>query len=480
MEFSCLSQIEACANELARAARNLAEHCRTASDVDPPGPGFPSVSPEAPSHAHRARRVILASVAKLQTLIAEPGHFLQQLASQVSAYPNQLLACLHWLSEFQVLACIPLQGSVPARDIADLAGVPESVLIRVVRMTSTAGFLCEPQPRHVAHTTLSADFVTKPSFMDAAMFIAGNVAGAALQMAAATQRYGETERPEQSAYALTEKIPQSFRQACEQRPRLQRQWMAYLRSWTDVDECVAEVLSRLDWERQRSACIIETSPHPSCVVRRIAERYSHLHITVQSQTSEPSLFSAGPRRGSNEDGVDLFDTSGCSPAASLSSQSPLPSLSSSSTSLAALRVNVQRRAPGQAQTVRNAGVYVLHLGSPSTSPTESVASLNSRLTSELRAHLPVLRDNRAATLVVAMRLLPDPGSVDVGVEAAARMRDLVLLQLANERDFEVSELVDLIQGVGDRSGRLMVVNRVRARDNTILALGVKFQAGLPL
>lgn len=143
------------------------------------------------------------------------------------------------------------------RDIAELAGVPESVLIRVVRMTSTAGFLCEPQPRHVAHTTLSADFVTKPSFMDAAMFIAGNVAGAALQMAAATQRYGETERPEQSAYALTEKMPQSFRMACEQRPRLQRQWMAYLRSWTDADECVAEVLSRLDWERQRSACIVE-------------------------------------------------------------------------------------------------------------------------------------------------------------------------------------------------------------------------------
>lgn len=98
----------------------------------------------------------------------------------------------------------------------------------------------------------------------------------------------------------------------------------------------------------------------------------------------------------------------------------------------------------------------------------------------MRAHLPVLRDNRAATLVVAMRLLPDPGSVDISVEAAARTRDLVLLQLANERDLEVSELVELIQGVGDRSGRLMVVNRVRARDNGIIALGVKFQAGLPL
>jgi len=169
---------------------------------------------------------------------------------------NQLLACLHWLGEFQVLACIPLQGSVPGKDIAELAGVPESLLMRVVRMTSTAGFLCEPRPRQVAHTTLSSDFVTKPAFVDAALFIA-NIAQASLHMATATQLYGEPDRPEQTAYSLTEKSPQSFRQSCEQRPRLQRQWTAYLRSFAEVDDCVAEVLSRLDWERQRSACIIQ-------------------------------------------------------------------------------------------------------------------------------------------------------------------------------------------------------------------------------
>ncbi len=93
------------------------------------------------------------------------------------------------------------------------------------------------------------------------MFLSGTAVRAALSMPGATQRYGEPERADQShhaAFSLAEKTQQSFRQACEQRPKLQRQWAAYLRcSSMGVDERVAEVLSRLDWDRQRSACIIQ-------------------------------------------------------------------------------------------------------------------------------------------------------------------------------------------------------------------------------
>ncbi|KAK4119020.1 O-methyltransferase family protein [Parathielavia appendiculata] len=476
MDISRLAEIESCANELSHAAKTLAEYCQTAqtqvSDSDS-STGLPSVAPDRPSQAHRARKSILASVARLQNLIAEPGRFLEQLASQ-----NQLLACLHWLSEFQVLACIPLQGNVPARDVAELTGVPEILLVRVVRMTSTAGFLCEPRPRHVAHTPLSAGFVTKPSLGDAAVFLGGTVGRAALHMAAATQRYGETERPEQSSFVLSDKAQQSFHQACEQRPKLQRQWAAYRRWLLDVEDRLAELLSRFDWERQRSACIIEAGPLPSCIVRRIAERNSHLHITVQ--ISEPSLFDTAHHAATGGTGTasvrDLFGATISSPPSPASVSPPVPSLSPSPPSLHSSHVSVQRRATGQPQTVRNAGVYVLNLGSPSTTPAESLSSLIARVTAELLAHLPVLRHNRGATLVVAMRLLPDPESADAAVEADARTRDLVLLQLANERDLEVSELVDLIQAVGDRTGRLTVVSRATGRDNSVTALAVRFQA----
>lgn len=172
---------------------------------------------------------------------------------------NQLLACLQWLGEFQVLAYIRLNGSVPAKDVADLAGVPETQLCRIVRMTATAGFLHEPQPGHIAHTALSAPFVTKLSYLDAAMFLADIAAPVALQMAATTQRHGHSTSPSESAYALAFNTSQTFRSACEQRPKLRRQWSAYLQCAGDMDDSVAELLNRLDWRSLGNACIVDVS-----------------------------------------------------------------------------------------------------------------------------------------------------------------------------------------------------------------------------
>ena len=88
MDISRLAQIESCANELARAAKSLAEYCQATpgprSDAEPSA-GIPVVAPDGPSQAHRARRSIFANAANLQNLIAEPGHFVEQLASQVSS-----------------------------------------------------------------------------------------------------------------------------------------------------------------------------------------------------------------------------------------------------------------------------------------------------------------------------------------------------------------------------------------------------------
>ncbi|KAL9066490.1 MAG: hypothetical protein Q9161_007553 [Pseudevernia consocians] len=194
------SQLETWSNDLAIAAKTLSDHCRADSSASTPYPAFTN---DAPDEADGARRNILTIATRLQTLLAEPAEFIRHLASQ-----NQILACLKWLGEFQVLACIPLGGSIPAKEVADLAGVPETQLCRVVRMTAIAGFLHEPRPGHIAHTALSAPFVTNLSFLDTTMFLAEIAAPTALHMATATQRHGHLESPsDKAAMALAKTYP---------------------------------------------------------------------------------------------------------------------------------------------------------------------------------------------------------------------------------------------------------------------------------
>lgn len=159
-----------------------------------------------------------------------------------------------------MLACIPLSHSVPFKDVADLAGVPEPQLCRVVRMMATASFLQEPQPGHVAHSSLSAPFVTKPSYLDAAMFLSETAAPAALHMAAATRRFGDSPRPNESAYNIAFNTSSPFVSACEQRPKIKRQWPSYLRyGMGDVESDVLDILPQFDWSSLGNASVVKVS-----------------------------------------------------------------------------------------------------------------------------------------------------------------------------------------------------------------------------
>jgi len=78
-------------------------------------------------------------------------------------------------------------------------------------------------------------------------------------------------------------------------------------------------------------------------------------------------------------------------------------------------------------------------------------------------------------LVLVLRALPEPGTVDPDVESMARLRDLSLMQLANERELELGELADMVNSAVDGVGRLFVVNKLRSRGCATVALGVKYQ-----
>ncbi|KAF3023676.1 hypothetical protein E8E14_013593 [Neopestalotiopsis sp. 37M] len=412
------SQIDVCIDDLANTAKGYADQCRSGS-----------------IEATQARRDLLATISRLQTLLHEPTDFLRHLATQ-----TQVLACFQWLEHFQVLAFLPLKGIVGVSDIADLAGVPELQLCRVLRVMSAAGFLREPKPGQMAHTELSASFVQKPSLLDAALFLAETACPAALQMAAATERNGLALDPYESAYTVA--FNTSFQSACQERVRTQRQWSAYLRYVTDVvdDRTNMEPLDRLEWSSLGNACIVDVGAQSTDWAQALAGLYPGLQFVVQ--TPDPNCSSSS---------AYTVDSARCGQ-----------------------RITVQQRADGEAQTVQNAAVYMVRLTSPGLAT--SLSQLRARIVGELRGHWGVLSANPSATLILALRMLPEPGSVDPSVEAPARLLDMSLQHLANEHYLDTKEAMELIDSVRSGSGRLVVDRKIFSRNTAIVALGVKYQA----
>ncbi|KAL4761843.1 uncharacterized protein BDW70DRAFT_167815 [Aspergillus foveolatus] len=452
-------------NGLTSAVKTIISQCprQNATSRSRTQPLIPS---GASKDTHRARQSILSTISSLQNLLASPADFLHHLAVQ-----NQLLACLQWLGEFQVLACIPLTGTVPIKDVAELAGVPETHLSRIIRMTATAGFLHEPDPGQVAHSALSAPFVTKPSYLDAVMFLAGTIAPSALQMPTATQRFGASSRPNETAYNLALNNPATFASTSEQRPKLQRQWPAFLQYGTsDTDDRVTDLLSRLDHFRRGSISVVEVSARSLDHATALANLYPSINITVQiASPAGPTAWSPAhpnpirpPTPGGSHKHDDLraltASTATTTPASNHThthTTNSIPQVSN---------ITIQHRPPTAPQPITSANLYILHL--PSPSPTIPFASLATHILAELRSHLDILRSNPSATLILTPRPLPEPSAVHSEVEASARLRDLTLMQLANEREIELAEWTSLLGSVSDSMGRLLGVLAAAASDHT--------------
>ena len=153
---------------------------------------------------------------------------------------------------------------------------------------ATAGFLHEPRPGQVAHSPLSAQFVTRPALLDAAVFMSDTAASAALKMSSATKQFAGSDRPDRSAFNVAFDTSITFAGCFEQRPKLQRQFAAYLScSTSDEDAGVLDVLMRLDWRSLGNATVVDVSPPAS----------SALLSFQSSRTPDPgdmSLLDVGP------------------------------------------------------------------------------------------------------------------------------------------------------------------------------------------
>ncbi|KAH6722846.1 hypothetical protein BKA61DRAFT_726844 [Leptodontidium sp. MPI-SDFR-AT-0119] len=455
-----LAQLERFSNDLAIAVKDLATHSQIAStqyDLN----GAPRANLALDTFATTNEEVelattrILSSATKIRALVQGPTEFLKQLATQ-----GEILACIRWFGEFQILACIPLDRSVPITDVAELSSVPEGLLSRIVRLTATVGFLSEPQPGHVAHTSLSGSFVSDPSFLDAGMFLAESAMPAALQMATATQKFAGSDSPTETAWNIHTALDQPFHVVRGGRPKLNRQHSSYLRHVAGVptDEEVVALLSKLNWSRLWNPSMVEVGAQSMKLAQCLANLHPGLKIVVQIKKTPSSTAIAAV----------LTDRHLVGPASSDAATTPPPATTSTTT--ASERITVMAYAVDAPQSVTNAAVYILHLP-----PSRNL------LQAQIKEYMEVLRASSGVMILLTFRLLPEPGTrsadrCDPDIESVARGRDLSMLQLANESEMEMAEVLDMVDLARDGLGKLVVTDRIRSRKGLVVALVVKHQA----
>jgi hypothetical protein len=136
-------------------------------------------------------------------------------------------------------------------------------ICRIVRMSMTAGFLREPQPGYMAHSALSAAFVTNPSYFDAMMFLARIATPAALKMPLVT-RQRSADLGERTTQNELRNTPASLANVLDPSetvsPRLERQWHAYLRFGTgNVSDTATDILSCLEPLQGANASVVEVN-----------------------------------------------------------------------------------------------------------------------------------------------------------------------------------------------------------------------------
>ncbi|CAE7178409.1 hypothetical protein CFE70_005864 [Pyrenophora teres f. teres 0-1] len=437
-----LVQLDALCSDLTVAARALKSLCENSGNNRNPGsnvsvkePLFLSANPlEAEHELAMARRNLCGITTRLQTLLSGPTCFIRRMAAQ-----NQLLACLKWLGEFQITAYVPLSDSISLDELAELADVPEHTLSRVVRMTATAGFLQEPQLGYVAHTPLSLAFTNELLYFDAAMFLANKVAPSALDLTPFEQK------PNQGGLNMVGmRSFDSFATHRAQEPQLNRQWLAYCHSVGSTHNDLGALINLLNWQSLGDASVVHICDRYTKASQALANISNGLRVMVQAYDHTPTDSPlTGPEEVEQEPAIIH-------------------------------NINVQRRKPTAAQPVGDAAVYILQPSFDARTTDEYTPQ--ELLAHELQSHFRILRNNVSALLILAPKMLPEPGSVALNLEVQARLLDFAEMQFTRKSAVEVTELFKLTESICDAHGRLMVTKRLRSADGATIALAVKYQA----
>lgn len=141
-----------------------------------------------------------------------------------------------------------------------VAGVPENQLKSIARMAMTGNFLSEPVPGQVSHNATSSLFVTNPSINGWALFMAENSCPGALAMVGATEKYGVTDKKNETAFNVARNTDLPFFDYIGQHPEQGKQFAAYMKNVLASEGTkVGHLVNGFDWASLGEATVVDVS-----------------------------------------------------------------------------------------------------------------------------------------------------------------------------------------------------------------------------
>ena len=174
---------------------------------------------------------------------------------------SQQLACLRWLCHFKIPQRVPLTSSVSLPQLASAAFVPLPQLRSIARMAFTFNFLAEPIPGHIAHSGVSAAFISNPTLMDWALFMTSASAMTATKMVEATEKYGSTVSKAETAFNISKNTDLPYFDWLKQDPQMERQFAGYMKNVTASEGLnVTHLVKGFDWASLGECTVVDVTP----------------------------------------------------------------------------------------------------------------------------------------------------------------------------------------------------------------------------
>ncbi|PBP15774.1 S-adenosyl-L-methionine-dependent methyltransferase [Diplocarpon rosae] len=387
-------------SETAKLDRAIKESGCPVPSFDVDGPlNFPKLGDEI----KRAREEVLRATKELGDLVTGPTESVRWMAWD---HNNSL--SLHAIYHYRIAQSFPIHARTTFAEIASKVGLSELNVRRFLRHAMTNRIFREVSPGVVAHTAASRVLAEDSMMNDWVGFCVEDMWPAASQTIPAIQLNPAADDMSQTGFCLannTTDIEPMFATFGKSPARAKRMGGAMVSLTSGEGYELAYLLDNYDWASldAAGATLVDIGGSHGFVSIALAERYPHMHFTVQ----------------------DLSKTIASAPPLS-------PSLSS--------RITFQAHDFNTPQPVQNADVYLFRWILHNNSDKYAI--------NMLRQLIPALK--RGARVVINDYCLPEPGVEGEWDERVMRTMDLVMLTLLNAQERTEGEFRELFAQVDGR------------------------------